>query len=75
MDGLHKQFQFAAGALVVGQEQLGVAADLPQLQQHAEHLHSRPGQGALVQRLPHMLPQGGQQRLIDPLLLRRHGGV
>ena len=75
MDGLHQQLQFAAGALVVGQEQLGVAADLPQLQQHAEHLHPGPGQRTFIQRLTHVLPQGGQQRLIDPLLLRRHGGV
>ena len=75
MDGLHQQLQFAAGPLVVGQEQLGVAADLPQLQQHAEHLHPGPGQRTFIQRLTHVLPQGGQQRLIDPLLLRRHGGV
>jgi len=75
VDGLHQQLQLAAGALVIRQEQLGMTAYLPQLQKNAEHLHPGPGQRAFVQRLSHMLPQRGQQRLIDPILLRRHGRV
>ena len=52
-----------------------MAADLPQLEQDAEHLHARARQRALGQRLAHMLAQRLHQPVIDAGLLGRHGSV
>ena len=75
MHDLHQQLQLAAGAVVVWQKQLGMAAHLPQLEQNAKHLHARAGQRALRQRLPHVLAQRQHQAVVDLRLFGGHGSV
>ena len=72
---LHQQLQLSAGALIVGQKQFGVAAYLTELEQNAEHLHARARQGALRQRLPHMLAQRQHQAVVHARLFGGHGGI